>query len=107
MIFLFFDPGPSEAGRHGGGRRTKNLQGEREKRKRREEKEKRGERKERRKRKERERSSREKDVLCLYGCKTPPENCQKIIKDTKRGGVKKLKKQEERKRRQKRPEKKW
>ena len=29
--------GPSEAVRHGGGRRTKNLQGEREKRKRREE----------------------------------------------------------------------
>ena len=29
----FLDTGPSEAVRHGGGRRTKNLQGEREKRK--------------------------------------------------------------------------
>ena len=60
-------PGPSEAVRHGGDRRTKILQGEREKRKRREKKkETRGERKERgEKRKEMERRSREKDVLGL------------------------------------------
>ena len=39
------------------------------------------------------RRAREKDVglLRLYRCKTPPYNCQKIIKDTKRGGLKKLK----------------
>ena len=61
--------GPSEEVRHGGGRRTKNLQGEREKGGK---KEKRGERKERRKRKERARRAREKDVglLHLYRFKT-------------------------------------
>ena len=57
--------GPSEAVRHGGGRRTKNLQGERE---RKEEKggkkEKRGERKEREEKKERkgEESKRERCI---------------------------------------------
>ena len=59
------DPGPSEAVRHGGGRRTKNLQGEREKRKRREER-KRKEEKEREKKKERARRAREKDVGLLH-----------------------------------------
>ena len=59
-------------------------------------------RREERKRKEREREEkkerkgeikREKNVLRLYGCKTPPYNCQKIFKDTKRGGgLKKAKK---------------
>ena len=43
--------GPSEAVRHGGGRRTKNLQGEREKEKKGGKKEKRGERKEKKERK--------------------------------------------------------
>ena len=61
--------GTSEAVRHGGGRRTKNLQGEIKKKKRREErkrKEKRRKKRERRKRKERERGVREKDVLGLW-----------------------------------------
>ena len=66
-----FVPGPSEAVRHGGGRQTKNLQGEREKEekggKKERKKEKRGERKERgEKKKERERRAREKDVLGLW-----------------------------------------
>ena len=66
--------GPSEAVRHGGSRRTKNLQGERV-RKGREggKKEKRGE-KERRKRKERERRAREaKRERCItpMGVKHP------------------------------------
>ena len=55
-------PGPSEAVRHGDGRRTKNLQGDREKEEKGGKKEKRGE-----KRKERERRGREKNVLRLYG----------------------------------------
>ena len=65
--------GPSEAVRHGGGRRTKNLQGEREKEEKGGKKEKRGERKERRKGKVRARRAREDDVgiLHLYRCKTP------------------------------------
>ena len=57
--------GPWEAVRHGGGRRTKNLQGEGEKEEKGGKTEKRGERKERRKGKERERRVREKDVLRL------------------------------------------
>ena len=32
-----------------------------------------------------------------YGCKTPPWNCQKIIKTRKEGGVKKALKKAERK----------
>ena len=66
--------GPSEAVRHGGGRRTKTLQGEREKR---------GERKseERKERKGRG----EEEGQTYYECKTHPWNCQKIIKDTERG----------------------
>ena len=61
----------------------------------RKEREKRRKKTERRKRKEMARRAREKDVglLRLYRCKTPPENCQKIVKDTKRGGLKKVKKQ--------------
>ena len=46
---------------------------EREKRKRREERKRKEEKeRKRRKRKEKERRSRAKEVLCLYGCKTPP-----------------------------------
>ena len=45
-------PGPSEVVRHGGGRRTKNLQGEGEKEEKGGKKEKRGKRKEKRKGKE-------------------------------------------------------
>ena len=56
-----FEAGPSEAVRHGGGRRTKNLQGEREKRKRREER-KRGERKEEKKERKGEGSKRERCI---------------------------------------------
>ena len=56
VVCTQYVPGPSEAVRHGGGRRTKNLQGERERKKkkkgkeRREEKEKREEEKEKRER---------------------------------------------------------
>ena len=74
------------------GRGKKGREGRKE-RKKKEEKEKRGE-----KGKERERRAREKDVLIPY-------NCQKIIKDSKRGGLKK--RQEERKKRPKRSEKTW
>ena len=62
--------GLSEAVRHGGGRHTKNLQGEIKKKKEekegKKEKEKRGERKEGRKWKEKEGRAREKDVLGLW-----------------------------------------
>ena len=55
FCIFFWKPGPSEAVRHGGGRRTKNLQGERKKRKRREE----GKRKEEKKRGKQERKEEE------------------------------------------------
>ena len=61
--------------RHGGGRRTETLQGEREKRKIREEKEERDEKRERKG----EESMRER---CITGEKHPLE-LSKIIKDTK------------------------
>ena len=49
----YISPGPSEAVRHGGGRRTKNLQGEREKRERREERKRKDEKEKREEKKER------------------------------------------------------
>ena len=81
---------PSEGVRHGGGRRTKNLQGEREKRKRREER-KRKEEKEKReeKRKEMATRAREKDVglLRLYiGVKHPLRIVKRLLKKQKEGG---------------------
>ena len=75
---------PSEAVRHGGVRRTKNLQGERERKGRkgkveREEKEK---REEKRKRKEQE-SKRER---CVVGVKHHLRTVKKTVKDTEKGG---------------------
>ena len=58
----------------------------REERKGKEEKEKRGE-------KGKKRREQERKMYYACGCKTPPHNCQKIIKDTKRGRAeKKIKK---------------
>ena len=101
--------GPSEAMRHGGGRRTKNLQGEikkkkkrREERKRKEEKEKRNEKKERKG----EESKREKCIRPM-GVKHPLRTVKRYKTHETRGAEKVLKKQEERKRRQKWPEKTW
>ena len=81
-------------------RGKKGREGRKERKK--EEKEKREE-----KRGKKGRGEQERKVYEAYGCKTPPNNCQKIIKDTKRGGWKKLKKKEERKKRPKKPEKTW
>ena len=66
---------PSEAVRHGGGHRTKNLQGEREKSKRREERK----REERSKRGEKGRREEERQNNPFT-----PWNCQKMIKDMER-----------------------
>ena len=67
--------GPSEAVRHGGSRRTKNLQGERVRKGREEGKKEKGEKREERKGEESKRSY-EKKMYYAYGCKTPPWNCQ-------------------------------
>ena len=86
---MSFYSGPSEAVRHGGSRRTKNLQGERV-RKGREggKKEKRGE-KERKERERRVREAKRKRCITPMGVKHPLGTV-KYYKDTKRGrGVKK------------------
>ena len=64
-----YQTGPSEAVRHGGGRRTKNLQGEGEKEGKGGEKEKRGERKDEKRERKGEESKRER---CITPIKTPP-----------------------------------
>ena len=79
--------GPSEAVRHGGGRRTKNLQGEREKRKRREER-KRKEEKEKReaRRKRKERDQERKMYYAYMGVKHPLRTVKRLLKTRKEGG---------------------
>ena len=75
--------GPSEAVRHGGGRRTKNLQGDREKRKRREER-KRTER--RKKERKGEESKRERFIYAYMGVKHPLRTVKRLLKTRKDGG---------------------
>ena len=75
---------------HGGGRRTKNLQGERE----REGREGRKERKEEQEKREgkRERKGEESKREMYYGCKTPPFKLSKDYKRHERGAEKSFKK---------------
>ena len=82
--------GPSEAMRHDGSRRTKNLQEEREKRKRREERKREEEKDEREREREREEKkgrkgeeSKGKDVILKHLLGT----VKKLLKDTERGGL--------------------
>ena len=83
-------PGPSEAVWHGGGRRTKNLQGEGEKEEKGGKKEKRGERKEEKRERNGEESKRE---ICITPIKTSgtPLELSKDYKTRKEGGLKKAK----------------
>ena len=83
------DTGPSEAVRHGGGRRTKNLQGGRERKgrkgKKRERERERERGREREEKKKRKREGEQEGLCC--GCKhLSPSNCYKIVKDTEKGG---------------------
>ena len=89
-------PGPSEAVRHGGGRRTKNLQGERENKKRREgrkEREKRRKKRERGKERKGEESKRER-CTCIrpMGVNHPLRSVKRYKRHEKSGAEKKLKK---------------
>ena len=105
--------GPSEAVRLGGGRRTKNLQGEREKRKKRtkererERERERGEKEERERRKRKE-SERESKRACVVGVNTSFKLLQNCKRHGKRGGGRKPREKTQGKRckkRQKWPEK--
>ena len=93
--------GLSEAVWHGGSRRTKNLQGERE-REGREESERKKRRRKGEERKERK-GEEQKTERCIMGVKYPLELSKKLIKDTQRGGREKTGKRQ--KKRQKRQEK--
>ena len=72
-------PGPSEAVRHGGGRRTKNLQGEREREKEEKggKKVKKGERKEEKKERKVEKSKRERCIRPM-GVKHPLRTVKRL-----------------------------
>ena len=79
--------GPSEAVRHGGGRRTKNLQEERERKGREGRKERGKRRKKREEKKERMGEESKRKMYCAYWCKTPPMS-KKYKRNKKRGAEK-------------------
>ena len=99
--------GPSEAVRYGGGRRTKNLKGEiRKKEEKGGKKEKRGERKERGEKGKKGRGEQVERCIRPMGVKHPLRTVKRY-KTHETRGAENLNKQEERKKRQKWPEKTW
>ena len=97
---LLDNTGPSEVVRHGGSHHIKNLQGEGKKGREGRKERKKG-RKKRERRKDERKGEESKRERCIrpMGVKLPLRTVKRLYKTQKEGGLKKLKKQEERKER--------